>query len=88
MIVKRREVYNLSFKPNLKLSITNSLDLQLTLFWAIVTRLKKEKSSEITSSLQRIQSPPKLRLRKRIENTHLRNYYNLKGKYIDVHFLF
>ena len=39
-------------------------------------------------SLQRTRSPPGPRLPRRIGNTHPRNYYNLKGKVIDVHFLF
>ena len=38
--------------------------------------------------LQRTLSPPGPRLPKRIGNTNLRNYHNLKGKEIDVHFLF
>ena len=39
-------------------------------------------------SLQRTRSPPGPRLHKRIRNTHLRNYYDLKGKDIDLRFLF
>ena len=39
-------------------------------------------------SLQRTQSPPGPCLPRRIENIHPSNYYNLKGKDIDVHFLF
>ena len=39
-------------------------------------------------SLQRTRSPPGPRLPRRIGNTHPRNYYNLKGQDIDVHFLF
>ena len=36
-------------------------------------------------SLQRTRSPPGPLLPRRIGNTHPRNYYNLKGKDIDVH---
>ena len=36
-------------------------------------------------SFQRTQLPPGLRLPKKIRNTHPRNYYDLKGKDIDVH---
>ena len=36
-------------------------------------------------SLQRTRSPPGPRLPKRIGNTYPRNYYNLKGKDIDIH---
>ena len=39
-------------------------------------------------SLQKTRSPPGPRLPKRIRNTHPRNYYDLKGKDIDLHFLF
>ena len=39
-------------------------------------------------SLQRTQSSPGPRLPKRIRNTHPRNHYDLKGKDIDLHFLF
>ena len=39
-------------------------------------------------SLLRTRSPPGLRLPKRIRNTHPRNFYDLKGKDIDLHFLF
>ena len=39
-------------------------------------------------SLQRTLSPPGPRLHKRIGNTPPCNYYNLKGKEIDVHFSF
>ena len=39
-------------------------------------------------SLQSTRSPPGPRLPKRIGNTHPRNYFNLKSKEIDVHFLF
>ena len=39
-------------------------------------------------SLQITRSPPGQRLPKRIRNTHPRNYYNFKGNYIDLHFLF
>ena len=39
-------------------------------------------------SLQRIRSPPEPCLPSRIRNTHPCNYYNLKGKDVDVHFLF
>ena len=39
-------------------------------------------------SLQRTRSSPGPRHPRRIGNTHQRNYYNLKGKDIDVHFLF
>ena len=39
-------------------------------------------------SLQRTRSPPGPHLPKRIRNTHPCNYYDLKGKDIDVHFLF
>ena len=37
-------------------------------------------------SLQRTRSPPGPRLPKRIRNTKTRNYYDLKGKDIDVYF--
>ena len=39
-------------------------------------------------SLQRTWSPPGPRLPKRIRNMHPHNYYDLKGKDIDLHFLF
>ena len=39
-------------------------------------------------SLQRKPPPPGPRLPRMIGNTHLRNYYNPKGKDIDVYFLF
>ena len=39
-------------------------------------------------SLQRTWLPPGPRLPKRIRNTHSRNYYNLKGKDTDLHFIF
>ena len=39
-------------------------------------------------SLQRTRSPPGTRLPEMIGNTHPRNYYNLKGKDIDVIFFF
>ena len=39
-------------------------------------------------SLQRTRSPPEPRLPKRIRNTHPRNYYDLRGKDIDLYFLF
>ena len=39
-------------------------------------------------SLQRTRSPPRPRLPKRIGNTHSHNWYNLKGKDIDIHFSF
>ena len=39
-------------------------------------------------SLQRTRSPPGPHLPKTIRNIHLRNYYDLKGKDIDLHFLF
>ena len=37
-------------------------------------------------SLHRTRSPPEPRLPRRIGNTHLRNYYNLKGK--DIVYIF
>ena len=39
-------------------------------------------------SLQRTRSPPGSCLPKRIRNTYPRNYYDLKGKDIDVYFYF
>ena len=36
-------------------------------------------------SFQRTRSPPGPRLPKKLRNTHPRNYYDLKGKGIDVH---
>ena len=39
-------------------------------------------------SLQKTRSPPRPRLPRKIRNTHPRNYYDLKGKDIDLHFLF
>ena len=39
-------------------------------------------------SLKWTRLPPGPHFLKRIGNTHLRNYYNLKGKDIDVYFLF
>ena len=39
-------------------------------------------------SLQRTQSPPGPHRPKRIINTHLCNYYDVKGKDIHQHFLF
>ena len=39
-------------------------------------------------SLQRTWSPPRPCLPKRVRNTHPRNYYDLNGKDIGLHFLF
>ena len=39
-------------------------------------------------SLQRTRSPPGPHLPKKIRNTHLHDYYDLKGKDIDVYFSF